>query len=127
MPLLNASIGIKRMGELDYQLITASAGKKYPDAPEAVILAKVWDFISLAEEKMRDPNWYPFKMINVGGELKVSMLYRRLLISCKCYSSLVLVGKLAKYQIILFTDTRHFCYIFFVYLFARFLFVYLLT
>lgn len=82
------------MGELDYKLITASAEKKYPDASEAFVLVKVWDFISLAEDKISDPNWYPFKTINVGEEYKVSMLYMRLLVSCKCYSSLVLVGRL---------------------------------
>ncbi|KAK1398587.1 XH domain-containing protein [Heracleum sosnowskyi] len=71
MPLLNASIGIKRMGELDYQLITASVETKYPDASEAVIQVKVRDFISLVEKKIRDPNWYPFKMIDFDIEYKV--------------------------------------------------------
>lgn len=66
-----ASIGIKRMGDLDNKPFVSAAKKKYP-ADEAGV--KAVEYSSLLEAKIRDPNWYPFKVITVGTHSKVSIL-----------------------------------------------------
>lgn len=70
-PVTKATIGVKRMGDLDNKPIVSAAMKKYP-AGEAG--EKAMEYSSLLEDKIRDPNWYPFKVITVGADSKVSIL-----------------------------------------------------
>ncbi|XP_074364870.1 protein INVOLVED IN DE NOVO 2-like [Apium graveolens] len=61
------SIGVKRMGELDHNLIVSAAKKKYPDAEaEEKAMEFDWKF----SEKLTNPGWYPFKLIVVGTDHK---------------------------------------------------------
>ncbi|XP_059642814.1 protein INVOLVED IN DE NOVO 2-like [Cornus florida] len=60
-----ASIGVKRMGELDsaaFQLSTKRKHSKQEAAQE-----KALELCSLWEDYLRDPNWHPFKIITVEG------------------------------------------------------------
>ncbi|KAL8120346.1 protein INVOLVED IN DE NOVO 2-like [Apium graveolens] len=66
-PVLRASIGVKRMGDLDNKPIVSAVMKKYP-ADEAEV--KAMEYSSLLEAKLRDPNWHPFKVITIGAESK---------------------------------------------------------
>lgn len=68
---MKASIGVKRMGELQLNPFIAAAKKKYT-AIEAENTAL--DIICVIEGKLRNPNWYSFKGIMVGVERKVSIL-----------------------------------------------------
>lgn len=62
-----ASIGIKRMGELDHNLIVSAAKKKYPDAEaEEKAMEFDWKF----SEKLTNPGWHPFKFVVVGTDQK---------------------------------------------------------
>ncbi|KAL1817210.1 hypothetical protein ACET3Z_019784 [Daucus carota] len=67
MCIPKASIGIKRMGELDHNPIVSAAKRKYPDD---VAGEKAMEFSSLVEDKLRDPGWYPFKFKVVGAGRK---------------------------------------------------------
>ncbi|WOH12507.1 hypothetical protein DCAR_0832011 [Daucus carota subsp. sativus] len=57
-------LGVKGMGELDGSPFHAACNKKYggPDAEE-----KAAELISLWEDNLRDPNWYPFKIVTLQG------------------------------------------------------------
>lgn len=66
--LTEASIGVKRMGGLDHNLIVSAAKKKYPDAEAE---EKAMEFDWLFNEKLTNPGWYPFKLIVVGTDQKV--------------------------------------------------------
>lgn len=55
-----ASIGLKRMGELDNKPFLAAAKAKFP-AEEAE--EKGLELCSLWEEYLRDPSWHPFKVL----------------------------------------------------------------
>ncbi|KAK1398588.1 XH domain-containing protein [Heracleum sosnowskyi] len=66
-PILEASIGVKRMGDLDHNPFVAAANKKYT-ASEAEM--KAMEFVCLIGDKLRNPVWYPFKRIMVGAEQK---------------------------------------------------------
>lgn len=66
-PILKAFIGVKRMGDLDPKPIVSAAKIKYPDAEPGV---KAMEFTSLLDAKIRDSNWYPFKVIMVGADSK---------------------------------------------------------
>lgn len=68
MPDSKLNIGVKRMGDLDYDQILAAAKKKYP-ADEAEEKAMEWT--NLVLDKLKDPDWFPFKIIMVGKDLKV--------------------------------------------------------
>ncbi|XP_050232841.1 factor of DNA methylation 1 [Mercurialis annua] len=57
-------IGIKRMGEIDEKPFHNTCKKKFPPDEaqvHAVALCSLW------QEHMKDPNWYPFKVISVPG------------------------------------------------------------
>lgn len=69
-PVGKASIGVKRMGDLDNKPFV-SAAKKIYSADEAEV--KAMEYSSLLEAKLGDPNWYPFKVITVGADSKVSI------------------------------------------------------
>ena len=59
-----ANIGIKRMGELDLKAfgIACKKGLIKEDATVTSLLCSKW------EKQIRDPNWYPFKVIMVDGK-----------------------------------------------------------
>ncbi|KAF8364866.1 hypothetical protein HHK36_033153 [Tetracentron sinense] len=60
-------IGVKRMGALDNKPFLDASKRKYPseEADE-----KALELCSLWEDHLRDPEWHPFKMINVGDKLQ---------------------------------------------------------
>lgn len=75
-PATNASICVKRMGDLNEKQFHVAAKRKYPaeEAEEkAMELASLWD------DKLRDPSWHPFKVIMVGGDHKVCVALMTLL------------------------------------------------
>lgn len=55
-----ATIGVKRMGEIDNRPFLAAAKAKFP-AEE--VEEKGVELCSLWEEYLRDPNWHPFKIL----------------------------------------------------------------
>ncbi|XP_065877317.1 factor of DNA methylation 4-like [Euphorbia lathyris] len=59
-----ASIGVKKMGELDSRPFHAAAKRKF-SAIEAD--TKAAELCSLWDEYLRDPNWHPFKVIQKEG------------------------------------------------------------
>ncbi|WJX32299.1 hypothetical protein P8452_20641 [Trifolium repens] len=61
------NIGVKRMGELDIKPFIDAMKKKYNEN-EAEIRA--FELHSLWEENIRNPNWYPFKIILTDGLAK---------------------------------------------------------
>lgn len=66
-----ATIGVKRMGEIDNRPFLAAAKAKFP-AEEAE--EKGLELCSLWEEYLRDPNWHPFKiLVDKEGNCKVSI------------------------------------------------------
>ncbi|WOH12598.1 hypothetical protein DCAR_0832104 [Daucus carota subsp. sativus] len=67
---MRAYTGVKLMGDLNLKPIFAAAKKKYPPAE---VELKAMEFSSLLEEKLRDPNWYPFKVITFGEDSKIKM------------------------------------------------------
>lgn len=71
-PISDASIGIKRMGELEHSLIVSAAKKKYP---EAEVEEKAVDFACQVDDKLRNAVWNPFKVVVVGADHKVSINY----------------------------------------------------
>ncbi|CAK9135624.1 unnamed protein product [Ilex paraguariensis] len=60
-----APIGVRRMGELDSKPFHEAMKRKYNDT-EADERAS--ELCSLWEEYLRDPDWHPFKVINVDGK-----------------------------------------------------------
>ncbi|XP_063939575.1 uncharacterized protein LOC108199950 [Daucus carota subsp. sativus] len=64
---MRAYTGVKLMGDLNLKPIFAATKKKYPPAE---VELKAMEFSSLLEEKLRDPNWYPFKVITFGEDSK---------------------------------------------------------
>ncbi|WOG86066.1 hypothetical protein DCAR_0205263 [Daucus carota subsp. sativus] len=68
---MRAYTSVKLMGDLNLKPIISAAKIKYPPAE---IELKAMEFSSLLEEKLRDPNWYPFKVITFGEDSKVSIL-----------------------------------------------------
>lgn len=71
-PYSKADIGVNRMGDLDYDQILAAAKKKYP-AHEAE--EKAMEFGARLLDKLKNTGWYPFKILMVGQDLKVSILH----------------------------------------------------
>ncbi|KAK1398580.1 Factor of DNA methylation 4 [Heracleum sosnowskyi] len=65
--MVNSTIGVKRMGDLDHKPIVSVAKIKYPAAEAGV---KAMEFTSLLDTRIRDSNWYPFKVIMVGADSK---------------------------------------------------------
>lgn len=72
---MKASIGVKRMGDLDHKPIVSAAKIKYPAAEAGV---KAMEFTSFLDTRIRDSNWYPFKVIMVGADSKVSIMLKKL-------------------------------------------------
>ena len=69
-PLLGGFIGVKRMGDLDDAPFFAAAKKQFT-AREAE--EKAIEFICQVSDKLRNPEWHPFKIIKAGQEHKVSI------------------------------------------------------
>ncbi|KAK4846197.1 hypothetical protein QYF36_014247 [Acer negundo] len=60
----STNIGNKRMGEIDVKPFQNACKQKYsPDEAEVQAMAQC----SLWQELLKNPNWHPFKIINVGG------------------------------------------------------------
>jgi hypothetical protein len=58
-------VGVKKMGELDKKAFLASCKEKTADELSLSILCSKW------EDEIRQPEWHPFKVIDVGGQAKV--------------------------------------------------------
>ncbi|MCL7049382.1 hypothetical protein MKW94_028199, partial [Papaver nudicaule] len=57
-----ALIGVKRIGELDPKPFHEAWKKKYgSDSVQAALMCTAW------EETLRDPDWHPYKIIEVGN------------------------------------------------------------
>lgn len=61
------SVGVKWMGQLDNSAFRIASKRRYP---EEMVECKAAEFCSLWEVYLRDPQWHPFKMIEVEGEHK---------------------------------------------------------
>ncbi|XP_065864212.1 factor of DNA methylation 4-like [Euphorbia lathyris] len=59
-----ATIGVKKMGELDSRPFHAAAKRKFSPKDADV---KAAELCSLWDEHLRDPNWHPFKVIEKDG------------------------------------------------------------
>lgn len=59
-----AHIGIKRMGEIDPKTFQEACKQKYPDDAEF----KALELCSLWQEKLKNSDWYPFKVVMVGED-----------------------------------------------------------
>lgn len=57
-------VGVKKMGELDKKAFLASCKEKTADELSLSILCSKW------EDEIRQPEWHPFKVIDVGGQAK---------------------------------------------------------
>lgn len=81
------SIGIKRMGELDEKAFKEACKQRYPPA-EADI--KALELCSLWQEKLKNPEWHPFQIVEDGrgnAEVKLKDFQNSSInyISCKTY------------------------------------------
>ena len=65
MSRVRSHIGVKRMGELDQKAFVAACKEKIADDVKLALLCSKW------EDEIRQPEWHPFKVINVDGEAKV--------------------------------------------------------
>lgn len=69
-----AHIGIKRMGEIDPKTFEAECKLKFPDDYEF----KALELCSLWQEKLKDPDWYPFKVVRIDDHTHE--------VGCFCFS-----------------------------------------
>ena len=60
------------MGELDSKPFLEAMKKKFSKGDTAI---RALELCSLWQENLKDPSWYPFKVINVKGEDKVCFLF----------------------------------------------------
>lgn len=68
MGTVRATIGIKRMGELDVKQFLSTCRQKIgKDEAEshAALYCSQW------QEELRKPSWHPFKVITIEGKCKV--------------------------------------------------------
>ncbi|XP_047327940.1 factor of DNA methylation 2-like isoform X2 [Impatiens glandulifera] len=66
-----ASIGIKRMGEIDRKPFQIACKRKYPSSDVDI---KALELCSSWQENMKDPEWHPFRVImNAEGEHELSV------------------------------------------------------
>lgn len=61
------NIGIKRMGELDSSVFQVACKRKFP---EEMAEDKAAELCSLWDEYLRDPEWHPFKVIQIDEDHK---------------------------------------------------------
>ncbi|CAI9113890.1 OLC1v1014589C1 [Oldenlandia corymbosa var. corymbosa] len=59
-----AHIGIKRMGDIEAKNFEEQCKLKFPDDYEV----KALELCSLWQERMKDPEWYPFKVIRISDD-----------------------------------------------------------
>nr|QDC18036.1 involved in de novo 2-like B [Hypericum perforatum] len=64
LPGRKSHIAVKRMGELDIQPFVAAMKKRFRRAEAE---EKAQELCSLWEEHLKDPEWYPFKVVMVEG------------------------------------------------------------
>jgi hypothetical protein len=62
------NIGIKRMGEIDSKPFQNTCKQRFP-LEEANVQAST--LCSLWQENLKDPNWHPFKIIDIDGNTQV--------------------------------------------------------
>lgn len=78
-------IGVKRMGELDSSVFQEACKRRFP---EDIAEDKAAEVCSLWDEYLRDPEWHPFKVVQVHGDHKVcglpSSLHDALLLNHLC-------------------------------------------
>nr|TKV92661.1 hypothetical protein SEVIR_9G174600v2 [Setaria viridis]TKV92663.1 hypothetical protein SEVIR_9G174600v2 [Setaria viridis] len=65
MSAVRSLIGVKRMGELDHKAFVAACKEKITDAKELALVCSKW------KDEIRQPDWHPFKVIDVDGVAKV--------------------------------------------------------
>lgn len=65
------NIGVKRMGEIDMKAFHDACKEKF-DHEEAQIKAS--ELCSLWQDKMKNPEWHPLKVVEVDGAHKVWFL-----------------------------------------------------
>jgi hypothetical protein len=79
----HTNIGIKRMGEIDQKPFQNTCKQRLP-LEEANVQALT--LCSLWQENLKDPNWHPFKIVDIDGKTQVysfkSCLSLLLLYSC---------------------------------------------
>lgn len=59
-----AHIGVKRMGEIDPKTFEGECKQRYADDYDY----KALELCSLWQERLKDPDWYPFKIVRVDSE-----------------------------------------------------------
>lgn len=59
-----AHIGVKRMGEIDPKTFEGECKLKFPDDYEF----KALELCSCWQEKLKDSNWYPFKVVRLKDD-----------------------------------------------------------
>jgi hypothetical protein len=80
MSVARATIGVKRMGVLDEKAFLAACKKKaandvskksaeYDLEGESALLLTKW------EHETTQPDWHPFKVIDVDGQAKVNLIF----------------------------------------------------
>ncbi|KAM7492028.1 hypothetical protein LguiA_034949 [Lonicera macranthoides] len=68
--LEKASVGVKRMGEVDQKPFQTACFQQFPRQEwelRSVELSSLW------QEKLKNGNWYPFKKVIKDGELQIKM------------------------------------------------------
>lgn len=58
-------IGIKRMGEIDVKIFRSLCEERFPPSK---VDEKALETCTWWQEKLKDSQWYPFKMVPVGGD-----------------------------------------------------------
>ncbi|GKC79368.1 factor of DNA methylation 1-like protein [Tanacetum coccineum] len=71
IPRGRSNVGIKRMGEIDLKAFQDVCNKKF-DAEEAQIKAS--ELCALWQDKLKDLDWHPLKVVAVDGAYKVLFL-----------------------------------------------------
>ncbi|XP_058099274.1 factor of DNA methylation 1-like isoform X3 [Magnolia sinica] len=65
MFISHASIGIKRMGELDVKPFKAACAQKFP---EDIAEIRTMELSSLWEDYIKNPAWHPYKVVTIGDK-----------------------------------------------------------
>ena len=65
------NIGIKRMGEIELKPFQNTCKERFP-SEEAQI--KAMELCSLWQEKLKNPDWHPLRVVTDGDTAKVNIL-----------------------------------------------------
>ncbi|RLN42046.1 hypothetical protein C2845_PM01G35760 [Panicum miliaceum] len=68
---VRSNIGVKKMGELDQKAFLAACKEKTTEDVKLAHLCSKW------EDEIRQPEWHPFKVIDVDGEAKFLAVVRK--------------------------------------------------